>query len=121
MPDAVDRPAPVSTTTRPAPPQAAASSSTADIARPLPYGDAAWYRNRHMAVRVGVGLTNFPFSGPRAFWRFVERCEAGNVDSLWQSDRLVSPYPQLEAMSVMAAPPRAPARRKFGMRVVAVT
>ena len=74
-----------------------------------------------MAVRVGVGLTNFPFSGPRAFWRFVERCEAGNVDSLWQSDRLVSPYPQLEAMSVMAALAGATARLKFGMSVVVVT
>src|SRR3989442_8883287 len=74
-----------------------------------------------MAVRVGVGLTNFPFSGPRPFWRFVERCEASDVDSLWQSDRLVSPYPQLEAMSVMAALAGATARLKFGMSVVVVT
>jgi probable F420-dependent oxidoreductase len=74
-----------------------------------------------MAVRVGIGLTNFPFSGPGPFWRFVERCEAGDVDSLWQSDRLVSPYPQLEAMSVMAALAGATARLKFGMSVVVVT
>ena len=73
-----------------------------------------------MRVRVGLGLTNFPFSDARAFWRFVERCEAGTVDSLWQSDRLVSPYPQLEVMSTMAALAGATARMKFGMSVAVV-
>jgi probable F420-dependent oxidoreductase len=74
-----------------------------------------------MKVRVGLGLTNFPFASPGGFWRFVERCEASDVDSLWQSDRLVSPYPQLEAMSVMAALAGATRRLKFGMSVVVVT
>ncbi len=43
-----------------------------------------------MAVRIGLGLANFPFSEARSFWRWVERCEASDIDSLWQSDRLVS-------------------------------
>ena len=73
-----------------------------------------------MKVRVGLGLTNFPFSDARAFWRFVERCEASDVDSLWQSDRLVSPYPQLEAMTTMAALAGATERLKFGMSVVVI-
>ncbi len=74
-----------------------------------------------MKVRVGLGLTNFPFSDACAFWRFVERCEESDVDSLWQSDRLVSPYPQLEAMSTMAALAGATDRLKFGMSVVVIT
>jgi NitT/TauT family transport system ATP-binding protein len=26
-----------------------------------------------MSVRIGLGLANYPFSNPRAFWRWVER------------------------------------------------
>src|SRR4051812_35353031 len=50
-------------------------------------------------VAVGVGLMEFPFSGADAFWRWVDLCEAGGVDSIWQTDRLVSPQPFLECMS----------------------
>ena len=74
-----------------------------------------------MSIRIGLGLTTFPFSGTRAFWRFVERCEASDVDSLWQSDRLVSSQPHLETMSVMAALAGATDRLKFGMNVAVVT
>ena len=56
-----------------------------------------------MRIRIGLGLAQLPFADARAFWRFVERCEAGDVDSLWQTDRLVSGLAQLEPMSAMAA------------------
>jgi probable F420-dependent oxidoreductase len=71
-----------------------------------------------MSVRIGMGLANFPFSGPRTFWRWVERCEASDVDSLWQTDRLVSTQPILESMATMAALAGATERLKFGMNVV---
>ena len=75
-----------------------------------------------MSVRVGLGMAAFPFSSTRAFWRWVELCEDGDVDSLWQSDRLLasdaSPRPQLETLSLMAALAGATERRKFGMNVV---
>lgn len=71
-----------------------------------------------MSVRIGMGLANFPFSGPQAFWRWVERCEASDVDSLWQTDRLVSTQPILESMATMAALAGATERLKFGMNVV---
>lgn len=74
-----------------------------------------------MGVRIGLGLADFPFSGPRAFFRWVEACEAGGVDSVWQSDRLVSARPQLETMSVMAALAGATDRLKFGMNVAVVS
>jgi Coenzyme F420-dependent N5,N10-methylene tetrahydromethanopterin reductase and related flavin-dependent oxidoreductases len=56
-----------------------------------------------MTISAGLGLANFPFSSGRAFWRWVDLCESGGIDSIWQSDRLVSPIPNLEVMSVMAA------------------
>src|SRR5689334_11216793 len=74
-----------------------------------------------MKVRVGLGLANFPFSDARAFWRWIERCEDSTVDSIWQSDRLISSSPQLETMSTMAALAGATRRLKFGMNVAVVT
>jgi len=47
-----------------------------------------------MKVRIGLGIANFPFADARGFWRWVERLEDSTVDSLWQTDRLVSPLPQ---------------------------
>src|SRR5205085_10613634 len=44
----------------------------------------------------------FPFSGA-AYWRWVDMCEAGGVDSIWQTDRIVSRQPFLESMITMAA------------------
>src|SRR6059036_3291432 len=70
-----------------------------------------------MKLRVGLGIANFPFSDARAFWRWVERCEDSTVDSIWQTDRLVSPVPQLESMTTMAALAGATRRLKFGMNV----
>lgn len=73
-----------------------------------------------MIVAAGLGLFDFPFSGARAFWRWVDLCEAGGVDSLWQSDRLVGAQPMLECMSTMAALAGATRRIKFGMNVASV-
>jgi len=74
-----------------------------------------------MKVRIGLGLTGLPFADARGFWRFVDLCEATDVDSLWQSDRLISSQPQLEVMSTMAALAGHTARLKFGMSVTVVT
>ena len=73
-----------------------------------------------MSVRVGLGLAAFPFSAADAFWRWVDLCEDGDVDSLWQTDRLVSPRPFLETLSVMAALAGRTQRLKFGMNVAVV-
>ena len=73
-----------------------------------------------MAVRIGLGLADFPFSDAAVFWRWVRLCEAGGVDSLWQSDRLAAPAAFLECMSVMAALAGATERMRFGMNVLAL-
>ena len=73
-----------------------------------------------MSIGVGLGLADFPFDGVDGFWRWVGICEDGGVDSIWQTDRLVSSAPILECMSVMAALAGATKRIKFGMNVVSV-
>ena len=73
-----------------------------------------------MGVALGLGLFEFPFSGGAAFWRWVDLCEAGGIDSIWQSDRISGPVPMLECMSSMAALAGATKRLKFGMFVASV-
>jgi probable F420-dependent oxidoreductase len=73
-----------------------------------------------MSVGVGLGLMQFPFSGARDYWRWVDMCEAGGVDSLWQTDRLLSREPMLECMTAMAALAGRTRRLKFGMNVVSL-
>ena len=63
---------------------------------------------------------DFPFSSADAYWRWVAMCEDGGVDSVWQTDRLVSEKPFLECMSAMAALAGATKRLKFGMNVVSL-
>ena len=73
-----------------------------------------------MGIGIGLGIAEFPFQGAEGFWRWVQICEAGGIDSIWQTDRLVSRQPFLECMSVMAALAGATKRLKFGMNVASV-
>lgn len=73
-----------------------------------------------MKVRLGLGLQEYPFASAQGFWRWVDLCEQAGADSLWQTDRLVSRTPILEAMSVMAALAGRTRRLKFGMNVVSL-
>jgi hypothetical protein len=43
-----------------------------------------------MGIGIGLGCAEFPFSGAAAYWRWIDMCEAGGVDSIWQTDRIVS-------------------------------
>jgi probable F420-dependent oxidoreductase len=73
-----------------------------------------------MSVAIGLGLMDFPFAGAGDYWRWVDMCEAGGVDSIWQTDRLVSRTPILECMAVMAALAGRTRRLRFGMNVVSL-
>lgn len=73
-----------------------------------------------MSVAVGLGLMEFPFSGAADYWRWVDLCEAGGIDSLWQTDRLISREPILECMAAMGALAGRTRRLKFGMNVVSL-
>ncbi|HZY54873.1 MAG TPA: LLM class flavin-dependent oxidoreductase [Reyranella sp.] len=73
-----------------------------------------------MSVAVGIGLMDYPFAGASDYWRWVDLCEAGGIDSIWQTDRLVSKTPILECMTVMAALAGRTRRLRFGMNVVSL-
>ena len=73
-----------------------------------------------MTISAGLGIANFPFADARTFWRWVDMCDNGGVDSLWQSDRIIGPQPNLEVMSVMAALAGGTRRLKFGMNVASL-
>jgi probable F420-dependent oxidoreductase len=73
-----------------------------------------------VTVAIGLGLMDFPFAGAGDYWRWVDMCEAGGVDSIWQTDRLVSKQPILECMAVMAALAGRTRRLRFGMNVVSL-
>jgi probable F420-dependent oxidoreductase len=69
-----------------------------------------------VSVRIGLGFSAFPFSGPEAFWRWVDACERQeSVDSLWLSERLVSAQAFLEPLSTLASIAGRTRRLKFGM------
>jgi len=73
-----------------------------------------------LIVAAGVGLAEYPFRTTAGFWRWVDLCEQGGVDSIWQSDRLVSRAPVLESITAMAAIAGRTRRIKFGMNVIAL-
>jgi probable F420-dependent oxidoreductase len=71
-------------------------------------------------IAVGVGITEFPFQTLDGFWRWVDLCEQGGLDSIWQTDRIVSRTPILECMTALAAIAGRTRRIKFGVNVVSV-
>ena len=73
-----------------------------------------------MTVAIGLGLMDYPFASAGDYWRWIDLCEAGGVDSIWQTDRLVSRTPILECMTVMAALAGRTRRLRFGMNVVSL-
>jgi len=73
-----------------------------------------------MATRIGLGLIDWPFSSADAWWRWIDLCEEGGIDSIWQPDRLVTDAPHLESLSVMAALAGRTRRMKFGMSVLSL-
>ncbi len=73
-----------------------------------------------MSIGAGIGLSTYPFSSTDGFWAWVQMCEEGAVDSIWQTDTLVSKEPMLECMTTMAALAGATKKLKFGMNVASV-
>ncbi|WP_428487895.1 LLM class flavin-dependent oxidoreductase [Rhodopila sp.] len=71
-------------------------------------------------IAVGVGIMEYPFDSVDGFWRWVDLCEQGGIDSIWQTDRLVSRTPFLESMTMLAAVAGRTRRVKFGVNVVSV-
>ena len=73
-----------------------------------------------MTIGLGLGLSRFPFDHVRDYWRWVEYCELVKVDSVWQTDRLISKEPMLECLVTMAALAGHTQRIRFGMNVASI-
>jgi probable F420-dependent oxidoreductase len=73
-----------------------------------------------MSVRLGFGLANYPFESPRTYFKWAEYLERSGVDSMWQSDRLVSTDSYLESISALATLAGCTERIKFGMNAIVV-
>lgn len=73
-----------------------------------------------MAIGIGLGISRFPFTSAGAYWDWVAQCEEGGVDSIWQTDRLVSKEPMLECIAAMAALAGATRKIRFGMNVASI-
>src|SRR6201996_3369413 len=71
-------------------------------------------------ISVGLGIMGFPFSNAEAYWRWVDLAEAAGVDSIWQTDRLISSEPFLESLTSLAALAGRTRRLKFGMNVLSL-
>jgi probable F420-dependent oxidoreductase len=71
-------------------------------------------------IAVGVGIMEYPFETSDGFWRWVDLCEQGGLDSIWQTDRIVSRTPILECMTSLAAIAGRTRQIKFGVNVVSV-
>lgn len=73
-----------------------------------------------MPVRAGMGFGELPFSGPDAFWDWIDLLEEGGVNSYWQSDRIASSRVHLEPMVALAAVAGRTKKLKFGMNVASL-
>lgn len=73
-----------------------------------------------MAVRIGVGLGpgGFPFDTIRAFRRWLDACEDSTIDSIWQSDRVVSRELAMEPITLLSVIAGATERLKLGTNAV---
>jgi len=71
-----------------------------------------------MGVRVGVGVGRFVFDDVSGFRTWLDLCEAGPIDSIWQSDRVLSNEPFHEPLALLAVVAGATRRLKIGMNAV---
>ena len=72
-------------------------------------------------IGVGIGILELPFEDGAGFWRWIDLCEAGGIDSFWQSDRLMGKEPVLECLTALAAVAGRTRRMKFGMNVLSIS
>ena len=68
-----------------------------------------------MSIRIGFGLPDYPFEDAAGYFRWIELLDAERVDSVWQSERLISDAPYLEPLIAMATIAARTERIKFGM------
>lgn len=71
-----------------------------------------------MAVRIGIGSGRFPFDSVTEFREWLDLCERSEIDSIWQSDRVISRQLALEPITLLSIIAGATERLKFGTNAV---
>ena len=73
-------------------------------------------------VRIGIALGGWPFPEPepQLLWNYTERMESLDVDSIWFTDRIVSPTFTLETVVAMSFIASRTTELKFGTSVIAL-
>ena len=73
-----------------------------------------------MSIGLGLGMAAYTFASAKGYWKWVKRCDTAGIDSLWQTDRLISKEPFLECLTVMAGLAGATTKIRFGMNVASL-
>lgn len=69
-----------------------------------------------MSIRIGIGPgTDGPLA-PGDYWRWVDACEEGGVDSIWHSDQLLGAT--MEPVAMLAALSARTSRMRFGTNAI---
>jgi len=71
-----------------------------------------------MGVRIGIGVGRFVFDDVSGFRSWIDLCEGSAIDSIWQSDRVVSNEAFHEPLALLAVVAGATRRLKIGMNAV---
>ena len=73
-------------------------------------------------VRIGIALGGWPFPepDPQSLWEYAERMECLDIDSIWFTDRIVSPAFTLETVVAMSFIASRTTKLKFGTSVIAL-
>lgn len=71
-----------------------------------------------MGIRIGVGFGRFPFESIKTFRAWLDACDDGGIDSVWQSDRALSREPYHEPLTLLSVVAGATQRLKIGMNAV---
>ena len=75
-----------------------------------------------MSIKIGIGFGGWPFPSddPEHLWRYVDTCEELDIDSIWLSDRIVSPLLNMEPIVALSFAAARTKNLKFGTSVIAL-
>ena len=73
-------------------------------------------------VRIGIAMGGWPFPepDPQMLWEYTDRMESLDIDSIWFTDRIVSPLLSLETVVAMSFIASRTTKLKFGTSVIAL-
>src|SRR5262245_11554440 len=73
---------------------------------------------RSIKMGIGLGLWHHGMPDAATLLEYIDKAEAWGVDSVWLSDHLIGPRPEVAVMPMMAAIAARTQRLKFGPSVM---